>query len=201
MLECVESEWDILEPLVLHPNKHISSFAEQVLDLSQQAAGFHLLFVHTDADAPDEDEKAMPRKIRPAQQALDRIEPVGGYCRFLVPVIPVVKIENWKLADSDALRGALGTLLPDETLGLNIGSKQLEEKNASKELLSEVLQRINEGRRVPVTLEDLDAALAKNISLKRMYRFKSFQKFVERLKAALVDQNIIKSDCSPKFIN
>ncbi len=201
MLECAEGEWDILEPLVMRPGKHRTDFVGQILDLSQQAAGFHLLFVHTDADAPDEDVKAMPGKIQPAQEALRHVEPAEKYVTILVPIIPVVKIENWKLADTDALREAIGTILTDEVLGLNIGSRQLEEKGASKELLSEVLRRANEGRRIPVKLKDLDAALAKGISLKKIHRFKSFQKFVERLKEALVRQNIIKDGCFSDFIN
>lgn len=201
MLECAEGEWDILEPLVMHPTRRATGFVNQVLDLSRQSGGFHLLFVHTDADAADENEKAMPHKILPALEALKNTDTPANYCRELVPVIPVVKIENWKLADSDALRDAIGTVLSDENLGLNIGNKQLEEKSTSKEMLSEVLRLANEGRRVPVELEDLDAALAKGVSLKKIHRLKSFQKFVERLKDALVRQNIVKSDCSPNFIN
>ena len=201
MLECAEGEWDILEPLALHPNRQAKGFVEQVLNVSQQAAGFYLLFVHTDADATDEDERAWPHKISPAIAALQGMESPSNRCLDLVAVIPVVKIENWKLADGDALRNALGTLLTDDVLGLNMGSKQLEEKSASKELLSEVLRTVNRDRRIPVEPEDLDAALAKGISLKKISRFKSFQKFVERLKEVLVRQNIVKSDCNPTFIN
>lgn len=201
MLECAEGEWEILEPLPLHPDRRANGFVEQVLDLSRQAAGFHLLFVHTDADASDENEKAIPHKISPAVEALQNAGKPENYCQELVPVIPVVKIENWKLADSAALRNAIGTVLSEEALGLNIGSKQLEVKSTSKEMLSEVLQRANEGRRIPVELVDLDAALAKGISLKKIYRFKSYQQFVARLKDALVRQNIVKIDCSPVFIS
>ncbi|MCC7504778.1 MAG: DUF4276 family protein [Saprospiraceae bacterium] len=199
MLECAEGEWDILEPIALHPDRSSTGFVEQVLDLSAQAGGFHLLFVHSDADATDENQKVIPHKISPALAALQKVEPRENYCKELVPVIPVVKIENWKLSDGDALRNAIGIDMSDELLGLNMGSKHLEEKGASKEVLAELLLRANEGRRVPVELDDLDAALAKGISLKKIYRFKSFQKFVNRLKESLIRQNIIKTDCSPAF--
>ena len=199
MLECSDGEWDIIEPMLLFPKPQANSFAEQVKDLSFQANGFHLLFVHTDADADSENKKAFPNKINPALDAVQNALPSEKYCHEIVPVIPVVKIENWKLADTNSLREALATDLEDNALGLNIGARQLEEKSASKELLEEVIKKANHNRRMPIRLEDLDAALAKNISLKKIHRYKSFQKFVERLKSSLVQQNIIKADCTPSF--
>jgi hypothetical protein len=199
MLACAEGEWDVREPLLFHPNKVAVTFVDQVMDLSRQASGFHILFVHTDADAPDAQLRAMPHKILPALKAVRQATPEEEYCREIVPVIPVVKIENWKLADCDALREALATELTDEALGLNIGSRQLEEKSASKELLADILRKVNYGRRIPIVLEDLDAALAKGISLRKIYRFRSFQNFVERLKVVLTDQNIIRADCRSDF--
>ncbi len=203
MLDCAEGEWDILEPILMHPSKQATNFADQVLDLARQTKGFRLLFVHTDADAPNEDAKAIPWKISPAQEALNAESvsiPTSNF-PYLVPVIPVVKIENWKLSDTNALREALGTNLDEQALGLNIGSRQLEEKNASKELLTDILRTVNIGRRIPIELQDLDAALAKTIALNNIYRFRSFQKFVERLKEALLQQNIIKVGCQPAFTN
>ena len=199
MQECAEGEWDIHEPVVLHPNRKATDFVAQIADLSRQSAGFQLLFIHTDADAEDENEKAMPFKIVPAIEAVDQAQPAENYCKGIVAVVPVVKVENWKLADSDALRNVIGTELTDAALGMNIGTKQLEKKSASKELLSDILRKTNQGKRIPVDLADLDAALAKSISLNKIHRFKSFQQFVHRLKTALIRQNIIRTTCAPQL--
>ena len=47
MLQCAQGEWDVLEPLIIHPNRNIEGFVNQVQDLAHQAHGFHLLFIHT----------------------------------------------------------------------------------------------------------------------------------------------------------
>ncbi|MBN8685160.1 MAG: DUF4276 family protein [Chitinophagales bacterium] len=199
MLQCAQGEWEILEPLVIHPDRNIVGFVNQVQDLAQQAHGFHLLFIHTDADAPEEAHKAIRFKINPAIQAVQNAPQTIEYCREIIPVIPVVKIENWKLSDSDALREALATELDDTALGLNLGTKQLEQKSDAKELLATILSKINENRRIPVLLDDLDGALAKGIHLQKIYRFQSFERFVNRLKTSLIAQNILKADCNPRF--
>ena len=169
MLQCAQGEWDVLEPLIIHPNRNIEGFVNQVQDLAHQAHGFHLLFIHTDADAPEEALKAIPFKINPAILAVQNAPQTIAYCREIIPVIPVVKVENWKLSDSDALREALATELDDVALGLNLGIRQLEQKGDSKELLATILSKINENRRIPVLLEDLDGALAKGIYLQKIY--------------------------------
>ncbi len=199
MMQCAQGEWDVLEPLALHPDRNAKGFVDQVLDLSRQASGFHLLFIHTDADAPDETQSAIPFKIKPAIEAIQNTPAGHDYCKEIIPVIPVVQIENWKLSDSAALREALATELNDTVLGLNIGTQQLEEKSESKELLAAILDKINDGRRILVLPEDLDAALAKGIHLQQIYRFRSFERFVNRLKASLIAQNILEEDCQPRF--
>lgn len=199
MMQCAQGEWDVLEPLLLHPARNAGGFVDQVLDLSRQASGFHLLFIHTDADAPEETLKAIPFKINPAIEAIQNAPLADDYCKEIIPIIPVVKIENWKLSDSAALREALATELDDAALGLNIGTRQLEGKSESKELLAAILDKINEGRRIHVLPEDLDAALAKGIHLQRISRFRSFEMFVNRLKASLIAQNILEEDCEPRF--
>jgi len=83
-------------------------------------------------------------------------------------------------------------------LGLNLGTRQLEQRANSKELLSESMKaamNLRGRRRNQFTLEDIDDALAKRISLQKIGRFDSFQLFLSRLKETLIELNIIRKDC------
>jgi Domain of unknown function (DUF4276) len=189
---CAQGEWEIYEPIVLRTKA--DNFVAQVLDVAQQSMGYSILFVHTDADARSEADKAMPNKIEPATHALLSTNK-DLYCHNLVPVVPVVKIENWKLADGDALREALGVSLSDEEMGLNISIEVLEQRGSSKEMLREILRLAKLRSRFAPDLEDLDAALAKKIRLDVLCKLNSFSRFIERLKYRLAEQNIIEKNC------
>jgi hypothetical protein len=55
-------------------------------------------------------------------------------------------------------------------------------------------------RRNQFSLDDIDDALSKRISLEKIARFDSFQHFFERLKENLMRQNIIQEDCDVVFV-
>jgi len=195
LLECARGEWEVMEPCIL--KSHAQDFPGKVVDIAKQSAGFTLVFVHTDADAPNENEKAIPNKIMPALQAVQLLLEVDA-CKNIIAVIPVTKMENWKLADLDALQAVFGVALDWAQLGLNLGTRQLEQRANSKELLSESMKaamNLRGRRRNQFTLEDIDDALAKRISLQKIGRFDSFQLFLSRLKETLIELNIIRKDC------
>jgi hypothetical protein len=124
-------------------------------------------------------------------------------CKNIIAIIPVTKIENWKLADLDALQNVFGVQLDLVQLGLNLGTPQLEQRANSKELLTNVMKAAMDQRgrrRNQFSLEDIDDALSKRISLEKIARFDSFQCFFERLKENLMRQNIIQEDCDVVFV-
>ena len=195
LLACAQGEWEVMEPLVFQSRDR--SFVDAVADVARQGKDLNLLFIHTDADARDEAAKAWPHKVQPA---LDRLRELGAAeaCQQVVAVIPVTKIENWKLADREALKEIFGVRVDWQELGLNLGATQLEQAARSKELLAGVIRAANQQRRhrrIPFSPADLDEALAKRIALPRLARFQSFQRFLGRLKATLSEQNIITEDC------
>lgn len=197
--QCGKGEWDIMEPIVLKSAS--GGFVEQVLDVARQSQGLHILFIHTDADARSAGEKVMPHKIAPALEAIRQL-PEGERCNVIIPVIPVTKSENWKLADSDALREVLGTNLDDQVLGLNIGAKQLEARANSKALLDQVIEAVQlqrGARRYRIRPADLDASLAKSIRLGKLYQYDSFKRLVIETKDKLISMNMIETDCEPSF--
>jgi hypothetical protein len=195
LYDCARGEWEVLEPYILKSRE--TSFVRQVADIATQSAGFTLAFVHTDSDAPDERDRAIPYKISPALEQVTYLEP-NDACKNIIAVIPVTKIENWKLADLEALQELLGVQMNWTDLGLNIGIQQLEQRADSKELLSAAFRAataLRGRRRNQFTLEDLDESLAKRISLQNIARYDSFQRFLGRLTASLIEQNIIREDC------
>jgi hypothetical protein len=62
LFECARGGWEVLEPMVLQ--SQANGFKDQVEDVARKAAGLTLLFVHTDADARDEEEIAKSVKIQ-----------------------------------------------------------------------------------------------------------------------------------------
>ena len=85
---------------------------------------------------------------------------------------------------------------------MNLATQHLEQRANSKELLANAIKAatISRGRyRNSFNLEDLDNSLAKQISLKKLARFESFQSFFNRLREALIQKNIIREDCDVLF--
>jgi len=189
---CARGEWEVYEPQILKTNEH--KFVQQVLDISKQSAGYNILFIHTDADATDENKKALPNKIEPAKDAIKQTAK-DKYCHYLVPIVPVVKVENWKIVDGDALREALGLSLTDSEMGINMPARVLEQKGSSKEMLQSIMRLAHTRSRFAPEMDDLDAFLSRNIRLEVLMRLLSFQVFVERLKEQLYAQNIIEINC------
>lgn len=194
--ECALGEWDVYEPIVFR--SHAPTFVEQVLDIAKQSKGYNVMFIHTDADARNEAAKAIPNKIAPSQIELAKQN--DNYCKYLVPIIPVFKIENWKLCDGEALREALGVTLTDEEMSININATTLEQKSSSKEILQEILRIAKQRSRLAPDAEDIDFFLAKQISMESLLRLESFKLFVKRLKTVLISQNIISEHCNINFV-
>jgi hypothetical protein len=72
LFQGAKGEWEVLEPYVMKSNEN--TFVDQVRDISHKSVGFTLVFVHTDADAKDENQKALPFKINPALLEIDSLE-------------------------------------------------------------------------------------------------------------------------------
>lgn len=201
LLDCANGDWDIYEPTKLSTDK--GSFVEACVDIYQQSEGFRIAFIHTDADAKSEGEKALPNKVEPAKEAISKLHPNESH-PCITWVIPVTKQENWKLADLEAIEETLGVTIDWNALKLNISPAQREGLGKSKEALNAILKQANQvqgGRqRFGFDLHDLEEPLVKNISLAKLAKFDSFQAFCFRLRECLLNQNIISPDCFPSFL-
>lgn len=197
LFKCAQGEWDVFEPVILTTNE--LHFPEQVADIAKKAKGFTLVFIHTDADARNISEKAFPYKINPALELLSQLSEEEA-CKHIIPVIPVTKMESWKLADFDALQDLLGVQLDAKALGMGKKAMYLEQSANVKILFDNVLKAVGESRgrrRSNPNASDVDEALAKMVSMDRLKQLNSFRQFLDALKTTLAQMNIIKKDCDP----
>jgi Domain of unknown function (DUF4276) len=198
LYQCARGQWDVETPIPLQSEQ--DTFVASVLDIARQSKGYTMVFVHTDADAPTL-EKVLQDKVTPALKEITKLDG-NTACKYVIPILPVTKTENWKLADLDAVSQILGVNDLDRKVpDLNKNPETLEQYADSKDLLKKVLAAVGgQGRRKssfdPVVF---DNALANKISLQALNRFHSFRYFLEGLKKALIDLNIIEENCSPHF--
>lgn len=192
LFQCAESQWEIYF-VSIAPSPNEVRFIGQVLDLAKQAQGFDFLFVHTDADAKDEVQKVWPNKWEPFFQEVKE----GSHDILpVIPVIPVTKIENWKLADFDALIKVIGVEMTKQEASLNMPTKTLEGRANSKEILEGIIKLAKDRDWAAPNLSEIDEGLSEHVSLVELNRMDSFQQFVKRLKKVLSEKNIIDDNCT-----
>ena len=92
------------------------------LAASEAAAGWHILFVHT--DGAGDPEAAWRERVEPACGRIRNGLPVGEHRP--VGVVPVRETEAWALANGNALRDVFGTNAEDGELGIPVVPKDVE---------------------------------------------------------------------------
>ena len=187
---------DVLLPTILEATPRQSRAADNVLIVARQAHGYHILFIHADADAPTR-ERAYTERIAPG---LERIaaarENEESVCHDVVPVIPVQMVEAWLLADADALRAVLGTELNSEQLGIPASAQQIEGMANPKEHLTEIIRTIYASRtrrRRSFDVGELFQPLGEQIRLEQLRRLPAYQTFGADLTNALIQLNFLRA--------
>ncbi len=185
---------DVLEPIILDAQPK-SARSENILLVARQARGYHLLFVHADADDPSPT-RAMQERIAPGFQAVQDALNLGeSVCGHLIPVVPVQMTEAWMLADGDALREIIGATHSAQELNIPARSRLVEAIADPKERLRQVLAASDAGRtrrRRQRLVASLYEPLARRIDLDRLALAPSFAQFMEDLKAALIELRFIE---------
>jgi hypothetical protein len=157
---------------------------ERILDVARQAAGFHILFVHADADGADWD-RAKRERITPGFDLVRK--QAGGICEHLVAVIPVQEVEAWMLADHETIRRVLNTSHSPDALGLPPHPSRIENIASPKEVLREAVRIAQTERplRRRKRLADLQVSLADSLDLDRLATISAYQRFVQELTGTL----------------
>ncbi len=186
---------DVLEPIILDAQPK-SARSENILLVARQARGYHLLFVHADADArlPA---RAMRERIVPGFQAVQDARNLGeSVCGHLIPVVPVQMTEAWMLADGDTLCEIIGATHSAQDLNIPARSGLVEAIADPKDRLRQVLATADAGRtrrRHQRMVASLYEPLARRINLDRLAFVPSFVQFREDLKEALIELGFIES--------
>jgi hypothetical protein len=177
-------EIEIAPLLVLHAGRSGSlTQPQRILDVARQAAGFHILFVHADADGADWD-RALRERIAPGFDLVRN--QAGGTCEHLVAVIPVQEVEAWMLADPETICRVLNSRRTPAALGLPLHPSRVEAIASPKEVLRQAVRLAQEERprrRKPVA--DIQANLADRLDLDRLVRVSAYQRFVQALRGTL----------------
>jgi hypothetical protein len=183
---------DVLEPLSLKADTAASSRKERILSVAKQAAGFHALIVHSDADAPTADD-ALQDRFELGQRLVQESE--NNVCRDLLPIIPITMTEAWMMADVEAFREVVGTDLRAEELGFPARPHQVEAIQDPKHELNMVLSQTfaQRRRRKKARLGQYYEPLARHIRLDRLENVPAFQRFTNDLTNVLENLHFIRS--------
>lgn len=177
---------DVVEPFVLRPAKSPSR-EEAILASAQQSAGYHVLFVHADADDATA-ESAYLERIEPG---LSMVQSAYGdgvlVCHHLVPVIPVQMVEAWLLADAEALCAMVGITLVKAASHLP-RAHEVEGLSDPKARLIDIIrlaqaQRPRHRRRI--VIGEYYEPLANRVRLEELRRLPSYQKLEADLEEML----------------
>jgi len=129
---------EALEPIVIKKSPSISSRDECILQAAREAAEYHALIVHSDADNRTHKQTRIAL-FDPRYELVQRTE--GNVCKDLLPIIPVRMVEAWMLADHEKLREVLRTSLATQDLGLHERPRQVELYGDPKETLKQIVQK------------------------------------------------------------
>lgn len=156
---------------------------EKILRVAREAAGYHLVIFHLDADGSTA-ERAYQERFKPGFEALAEYpEKVN---RDIVPVIPIRMTEAWLLVDFDAFRRVVGTGLTMNDLDFPTRPEDVEKISDPKAKLASAI-RIARGKRRPVPVAEVYEPIARVISLELLSKVPAYQVFVDALRDKLTE--------------
>jgi len=183
---------DVLEPLSLEADTAANNRKERILSVAKLAAGFHVLIVHADADAPTADD-ALQNRFEPGQRLVQESE--NDVCRDLLPIIPIRMTEAWMMTDVEVFQEVVGTDLRAEELGFPARPHQVEAVQDPRHELNIALNQIfaQRRRRKKARLGQYYEPLARRLRLDRLENVPAFQWFTNDLTNVLENLHFIRS--------
>ncbi|MFP4394514.1 MAG: DUF4276 family protein [Anaerolineales bacterium] len=177
---------EILDPHVVNGDIHSrATLQEQIVAAAKETRGYHILIVHQDADAPDQ-ERALQERIQPGLD-LAQQEP-EHYQQDIVPLIPVRMIEAWMLADPVALCQAIPSCPTPDELNLPHKPEQVEHISDPKAELARITRIYQTRRRRSRSrsyLAKIQERLADEIAIERLKRVPAYQTFEQKFAQVL----------------
>lgn len=182
------SDVDVWDPTPLQKSKlDGDTLEEQILSAAKSVHGYHILFVHQDADARTT-KTCFEDRILPGLQRIEMEQ--GEVCRNIVPVIPVRNIEAWLMADTNTLLKTVGTNLTPKDLNLSDTPAEVERLSDPKATFKNVITEISsKRRRGNINHGIYYEKLAQVIRIEALLRVPAFVEFAEFLDQALQMEN------------
>lgn len=171
---------DLTAAVSLAPDKER---IERIRETLRHSAGsLDIFFVHADGGgSPDQARSAQYEPWVDWTQTKSRFKKVR-----LVAVIPIREMEAWTLVDGDALRGAFGTVLADEDLGLPARPREVESILDPKRSLDEAHATVvGRKRRKKERAVNFLSAIGERVRLDCLRQVPAFQALERDLQAAL----------------
>jgi hypothetical protein len=178
---------DVL-PLTSPPEYQDAERALRIFETARSASGgFHILFIH--ADANGNATRARHERVDPAAARIALELPQHA----TVAVVPVRMTEAWALVDGDALRDAFSATARNEVLGVPARPRGVERLQDPKRALQDAYRACVSGRRGrSQTAAGFLDAIARRVSLDRLRGVPAFQQFETDLCSALVALGFVR---------
>lgn len=165
----------------LELDRTIRDRTEQIVAAARQAEGsYQVLFLHTDG-AGDPEAAIRERFVRWNRG----LAALGRADERAIAVVPVREMEAWALSDGEALRGAFGTTLSDDQLGLPRRTQDVENVRDPKRTLEAAYERAFRPRTPKRPVVAALEAIAERVALARLRLLPAFQRLEQDLRDAL----------------
>jgi len=160
------------------------------LQAARQAANYHILIIHADADHRTAD-RALKERFYPGHSLVQ--QSAEDVCRCVLPIVPIQTTEAWMLADPKALKAALGTSPKALNLGLPSKAKLVETDSNPKQTLKMIIGKANihRPRHRHIELNSLYAILGRTIDLSLLRNVPAYQRFGDDLESTFKAINLI----------
>lgn len=170
------------------PIEHIEGTQEErIIYFAERTNGYHMAFVHLDADGRTRD-RAYAERFYPGYQQVQARN--AGVNKALVPIIPIKMTEAWMLADFEAFRDITGTRKTADQLSFPSRPHQAETLDA-KQIFESAVRNARPGRRRQLTPKDIYFPLAEVVNLALLRHVPAFKAFESDLKDTLVQLNYV----------
>lgn len=189
-LDCT-GQIDILPVQFLE--KETGSFNELVQKYATKAleSGVMVLCIHTDADAPTDD-NCFSQKINPAFEHITNLVD-ENICKNLVAVVPIQMTESWMLAEKELLKKEIGTNKSDNELGIHRAPESITNpKHVIETAISIMEQDLTKKRRRLLKIGQLYLPIGQKIQLQNLESLTSYNKFKSSVKDAFRKLNYLQ---------
>ena len=161
----------------------------RILEAARAAWGaFHILFLHSDGGG--DPVAAVQERVQPAATRITG-EPESDRVRT-VAVVPVRETEAWALADGDALRTSLGTVLDDQALGLPEKRHEIESITDPKQFLQQIYAKVIGKKARKKRAANILNVLGERIGFHCLREMSAFTRFEEEFRKALEDLGFLR---------